>query len=60
MSWDGKLSTGSVEKALQAAKTAGEDELKVTMSDPSEDTPPVAVTITGGKVHASVDFGEAE
>lgn len=60
MSWDGKVSTASVEKALEAAKAAGEDELKVTMSDPSEDTPPVAVRIAGGKVHANVDFGEAE
>lgn len=60
MSWDGKVSTASVEKALLAAKAAGETELAVRMSDPSEDTPPVAVQITGGKTHADVDFGEAE
>jgi hypothetical protein len=60
MSWDGKIQLADVERALEAAKAAGETELTVTMSDPTEDSPPVAVRITGGKAHADVDFGEAE
>lgn len=60
MSWEGKVSRAAVEQATAAAKAAGEEGLVVTMSDPSEDTPPVAVRIAGGKAHADVDFGDAE
>lgn len=60
MSWEGKVPVAKLERAIAAAKHAGETEITVAMSDPSEDTPPVAVRLSGGKVHADVDFGPAE
>jgi hypothetical protein len=58
MSWKGTLPTGQLQKVLDAAK--GETTVDVEMSDPTQDTPPVAVTVSHGSTEVKADFGEAE
>jgi hypothetical protein len=58
MSWKGTIPTAQLQTVLDAAK--GQTTVDVEMSDPTQDTPPVAVTVSHGTTHAKADFGDAE
>jgi hypothetical protein len=52
--WTGQIATKDLVRVVDAAKKAGTPNVSVTMSDPTEDTPPVTVTLyaSGASAHA--------